>query len=79
MMNSNLGMSAEFDEEITEASRERAWARDNAEVIWGEDIFFCPLEIKVHDMDVLLLNKDRHIRTIYTLDQGEWNEQILTP
>ena len=53
--------------------------KDLAEVIWGEDIFFCPLEIKVHDMDVLLLNKDRHIRTIYTLDQGEWNEQILTP
>ena len=52
---------------------------DLAEVFFGKDIFFCPLEMKVHHMDVLKLGRDQHHRYEYRLEMNGWQEYILTP
>lgn len=52
---------------------------DLTQVFYGKDIFFCPMEMKVNYMDILMLGKDVHHRYAYHLNQDEWEEKILTP
>ncbi|NNF32654.1 MAG: hypothetical protein HKN68_01005 [Saprospiraceae bacterium] len=52
---------------------------DLAQVFYGKDIFFCPMEMKVNYMDIVKLGKDVHHRYAYHLDQDGWEEKILTP
>lgn len=54
-------------------------AGPEASVLFGEDIHFMAIEVKPEKLDVLLLGRESHARSLYVERKGEWHRQALVP
>ncbi len=54
-------------------------AGPEAPVLFGDEIHFIAIEVKPEKLDILLLGRDSHARSLYQYKGGEWHQQRLVP
>ncbi|NET33229.1 MAG: hypothetical protein F6K19_14615 [Cyanothece sp. SIO1E1] len=54
-------------------------AGPEASVLFGDDIHFIAIEVKPEKLDILLLGRENHTRSLYVERKGEWHQQPLVP
>jgi len=52
---------------------------DEAELLFGPEVYFLPVRLRPLYLDILQLGKERHQRSAYSWKEGEWQEERLVP
>lgn len=54
-------------------------AGPEASVLFGDEVHFIAIEIKPEKLDILLLGRESHTRSLYVQREGAWHQQPLVP
>ena len=52
---------------------------DSVEYAYGDTLNAAVVQVELKEIEVLLLDRDGHQRRLYTIEDGDWMEQVLVP